>query len=76
MATLTETGVRVVIEIVRGPEGQALYVTGNSYDAAGHVLRYNEKEDVTAALNPTQQTEALDLLNAAEAYLKSKWSIS
>lgn len=76
MATLTETGVRVVVELARDGSFQACYVTGSSIDAAGNTLRVSEKADVTAALSAEQVSAALTLINAAEAYLKSKWSIS
>jgi len=75
MATLTETSVRVVVELVRGPDGQAAYLTGQSFDAQGRQLRSADKADVTPALTPTQQQAALTLLDAAEAYLKSTWEI-
>ncbi|HSE44202.1 MAG TPA: hypothetical protein VLA89_02620 [Gemmatimonadales bacterium] len=76
MASLNEASVRVVVELVRDGVDQKLYVTGHSRMADGTPLRNNEKEDVTAFLNAQQIAAGLLILDAAEAYLKSKWEIS
>ena len=76
MATLTETSVRVVVELVRDSTGQNLCITGQSHDATGHALRTGDTVDVTAFLTPEQIDAALLILDAAEAYYKTLWSIA
>lgn len=75
MATLEETSVRVVVELVRDGADQRLYLTGNSMAADGTVLRTHEKVDVTPFLSQAQVDAGLLLLDAAEAYLKAQYDI-
>jgi hypothetical protein len=76
MATFTETAVRVVVELVRDGDSQTLSVTGVSMDANGVLLRTGEKRDVTAFLTQAQVAAALLILDAAEDYYKTLWSIA
>lgn len=77
MATFTEHHVSVAVQLVTNPDGSKhAFLTASSYDAAGNHIRDLGETEVTGALNPTQQAEALDLLAAAEAYVKSLWGIA
>lgn len=77
MATFTEAKVAVTVTLATNEDGSKhAYLTGVSYAADGTRLRDFPETEVTAALNATQQQEAVDLLNAAVAYLKSQWSIA
>lgn len=51
-------------------------VEGASHDPTGLVLRSLPATDVTASLTTAQKNEALDLVNAAAAYLKVLWGIA
>lgn len=76
MATLVETQVRVVVELVRDGADQKVYITGHSRDVNGNWLRAGDKFDVTPFLTPTQVNAGLTMLDAAEAYYKNLWSIA
>jgi hypothetical protein len=76
MATLTETSVRIVVEMVRDGADQHLAISGQSKDAAGNLLRSLGSQDVTPLLTTEQANAALLLLDAVEAYYKSVWEIS
>lgn len=75
MATLTETAVRVVVELVRSPDGQSVWITGVSLDADGNTLRVGDKTNVTPLLSAEQAAAALLLVDACENYWKIRWSI-
>lgn len=76
MATLTEDHVAVQVTLTVATDGSKhCFVQGQSYDAANDQLRSMPQTEVTSALTPTQVNEALDLLNAAVAWLKGQWSI-
>lgn len=76
MATLTEVAVKVAITIERDPvNGDHVVISGYSVAGDGTPLRSESGFDVTSLMTTAQKAEATDLLNAAEAYYKSKWSI-
>lgn len=76
MATFTEDHVSVSVRLTTNPDGSRhAYVNGSSYAADGTHLRDMPETEVTASLTAGQQQEAIDLLNAAVAWLKSAYSI-
>lgn len=77
MAAFTEDHVSVSVQLATNADGSHhAYMTGSSYAADGTHIRDFPETEVTASLNTTQQNEAIDLLNAAVAYLKSVWTIA
>ena len=77
MAAFTEDHVSVSVRLTTNPDGtRHAYLNGSSYAADGTHLRDFPETEVTGALTPTQQQEAIDLLNAAVAYLKGQWQIT
>ena len=74
MATFTEVSVAVQISVDADGTKHVL-VEGASHDATGLVLRSLPATDATASLTTAQRSEALDLVNAAAAYLKALWGI-
>lgn len=77
MATFSEHHVSVVVFLRQDPDGSKHAVLqGSSFAADGTRIRNLGETEVTANLTPAQQAEAIDLLNAAEAYLKSLWGIA
>jgi hypothetical protein len=77
MATFTETGVSVSVHLNVDADGtRHVVLEGWSHDASGLVMRSLPMADVTASLTAAQRNEALDLVNAAAAYLKALWGIA
>lgn len=77
MATFTEDHVSVSVRLARNADGSShAFLNGSSYDASGQHIRDFPETEVTSALTAAQQQEALDLLNAAVAYVKSQFSIT
>lgn len=78
MASFTETSVSVSVHLEVYADGSKhVFIDGTSWDSAGAVpLRHFPLTEVTASLTATQQNEALDLVNAATAYIKSLWGIA
>ena len=77
MATFVETTVAVAVHLTVEADGtKRVWVEGSSRDASGLVLRSLPMADVTASLTAAQRNEALDLVNAATAYLKAMWGIA
>lgn len=77
MATFTESSVSVAVHLTVDADGtKHVLVEGASHDPTGLVLRSLPATDVTASLTTAQRNEALDLVNAATAYLKSLWGIA
>ena len=75
MATLTETAVRVVVELVRSPDSQSVWITAVSLDVDGNTLRVGEKTEVTSLLSSEQAAAAILLADACETYWKVRWQI-
>ncbi len=77
MATFTEASVSVAVHLSVDADGtRRVLVEGASHDLTGLLLRSLPATDVTASLTTTQRNEALDLVNAAAAYLKALWGIA
>lgn len=80
--TVTETGVKVQVNVYRGvnnaaPSG-APRVTISGWTITDVPIIEGRKtydEDVTALLTPAQLATFTQIMDIAEAYLKSKWQI-
>lgn len=82
MATFTETSVSVRVELSRGfaEDGQtvveSVLVSAVSKTADGEAVRKATNVDATASMNAQQRAATTLLLDAAEAWAKSRWGIT
>lgn len=76
MAVFTEAAVKVAIELRRDPtNGDRVIVSAYSIASDGTPIRSESQFDVTTLVSAARQAEVTDLLNAAEAFFKSRWQI-
>jgi len=76
MSTFIETGVDVTVALQRSGGTDHILITAQSKTGTGESIRLVKELDVTSLVNNTQRSEVTDLLNAAEAYMKSVWGIA
>lgn len=77
MATFVEAAVSVAVHLSVDADGtKHVLIEGSSHDGSGLAIRSLPATDVTGSLTAAQRNEALDLVNAATAYLKALWGIA
>lgn len=75
MATITEVGVRVRVEITVEETQAKIVAVGESYDASGETIRRVQR-NITDQLSAARRQAAADLVADVETRLKQLWNIT
>jgi len=75
MATFTETGVDVTVELQRSAGVDHILITSQSQTATGEQIRSVHELDVSLLVNASIMADVTSILNRAESYMKNMWNI-